>query len=51
MLGELLLPEIEELIETRNFTALREALADLPAADIADIFADLPSEQIGRAHV
>ncbi|HKQ48231.1 MAG TPA: magnesium transporter [Phycisphaerae bacterium] len=46
MLGDLLLPEIEELIDTRNFTALREALADLPAADIADIFADLPPERV-----
>lgn len=46
MLGELLLPEIEELIEARDFTALREALADLPAADIADIFADLPPERV-----
>lgn len=46
MLGELLLPEIEELIEARDFAALREALADLPAADIADIFADLPPERV-----
>ncbi len=46
MLGELLLPEIEELIEARNFAALREALVDLPAADIADIFADLPPERV-----
>lgn len=46
MLGELLLPEIEELIEARNFTALREALADLPAAEIADVFADLPPERV-----
>lgn len=46
MLGDLLLPEIEELIEARDFTALREALADLPPTDIADIFADLPPERV-----
>ena len=33
MLGELLRPEIEELLQARNFAALREALADLPAAE------------------
>jgi len=46
MLGELLRPEIEELLNARNFASLREALADLPAADIADLFADLPPEQV-----
>jgi magnesium transporter len=46
MLGELLRPEIEELINARDFAGLREALADLPAADIADVFADLPAEQV-----
>lgn len=46
MLGELLLPEIEELIDKRDFAALREALADLPAAEVADVFADLPPEQV-----
>ncbi len=46
MLGDLLRPEIEELIEQRNFTALREALADLPPEDIADLFSDLPPEHV-----
>lgn len=46
MLGELLRPEIEEMLAARNFAGLREALADLPPADIADLFADLPPEQV-----
>lgn len=46
MLGELLRPEIEEMIAARHFAGLREALADLPPADIADLFADLPPEQV-----
>ncbi|RIK66773.1 MAG: magnesium transporter [Planctomycetota bacterium] len=46
MLGELLQPEIEELIESRNFTALRDAVADLPPTEVADLFADLPPEQV-----
>lgn len=46
MLGELLLPEIEELIESRDFAALRELLAELEPAEIADIFADLPVERV-----
>ncbi len=46
MLGELLQPEIEELIESRNFAALREALADLPAAEVADLFSDLEPDRV-----
>lgn len=46
MLGELLKPEIEELIAARDFVSLREALADMKPADLADLFADLPAEQI-----
>lgn len=46
MLGELLRPEIEEMLAARHFAGLREALADLPPADIADLFADLPPEQV-----
>jgi len=46
MLGELLLPEIEELIELRDFAALREALSDLTPADMGDLFADLPPERV-----
>ncbi len=46
MLGELLLPEIEELIHARDFTALRDALAGMKPADMADLFADLPAEHV-----
>lgn len=46
MLGELLLPELEELIDARNFGALREALSELPAAEVADVFSDLPPERV-----
>jgi magnesium transporter len=46
MLGELLQPEIEELIAKRDFSALREALCDLPTADIADVFVDFPPERV-----
>jgi len=46
MLGELLFPEIEELIQARDFTALRDALAGMKPADMADLFADLPPEHV-----
>ncbi len=46
MLGQLFLPEIEELIEARDFVALRDLLADLEPPDIADLFADLPPERV-----
>jgi len=41
MIGNLLGPELAELIAQRDFTALREILCDFPAADIAEIFYDL----------
>ena len=41
MIGKLLQPELEELIQARNFTQLREILCDFPAPDIAEIFYDL----------
>ncbi len=44
MLGYLLKPEIEQLIREGEFTALREALSDLPPADVADALVDLPTE-------
>ncbi|HUN81071.1 MAG TPA: magnesium transporter [Phycisphaerae bacterium] len=46
MLGELIRPEIEELIHQRRFPELRAALADLPHEEIADLFADLPPEHV-----
>ena len=44
MLGYLLKPEIEQLIKEGEFAALRDALSDLPPADVADALADLPPE-------
>jgi magnesium transporter len=41
MIGNLLQPELKELIRERDFNRLRETLADFPAADIAEILADM----------
>jgi magnesium transporter len=41
VIGNLLGPELKELIEKRDFTQLREILCNFPAADIAEIFYDL----------
>lgn len=49
MLGDLLRPEIEELIATRNFTVLRESLAGLPTEDVAEIFSEMPADQVAVA--
>lgn len=45
MVGRLLQPEIQNLIDARNFTALRELFADWPPADIAEVIADLPENE------
>ena len=45
MLGNLIGPELKELIATRNFTALREAFADWSPADIAECITDLADEE------
>jgi magnesium transporter len=45
MLGNLIGPEIEELIAERNFSALREAFVDWAAADIAECITELPEDQ------
>jgi hypothetical protein len=44
MLGNLIGPEINELIETRNFSAIRQLLETLPAADQGEIISELPEE-------
>ncbi len=44
MIGNLIGPEIKELIAARNFTALREVFADFSPADIAEVINDLPDE-------
>ena len=45
MLGNLIGPEIKELIEERNFSALREAFADWSPADIAECITELPDDE------
>lgn len=42
MIGKLLLPEIQALIDARNFTALREMLVELEPVDLVDLINDLP---------
>jgi magnesium transporter len=42
MIGNLIGPEIKELIEARNFTALRQVLAEFSPADLAEIITDVP---------
>ncbi|HEX3857713.1 MAG TPA: magnesium transporter [Verrucomicrobiae bacterium] len=41
MIGNLLMPELAELIRQRDFNGLREILCNFPPADIAEIFVDL----------
>jgi magnesium transporter len=41
VIGNLLQPELVELIEKRDFTQLREILCHFPLPDIAEIFTDL----------
>ena len=41
MIGNLLQPELIELIEKRDFSQLREILCGFGAPDIAEIFTDL----------
>jgi magnesium transporter len=41
MIGNLLKPELHELIERRDFNRLRDTLTGFPAADVAEILADL----------
>ncbi len=45
MLGNLIGPELKELIATRNFVALREAFADWSAADVAECITDLAEDE------
>jgi len=41
VIGNLLMPELAELIRQRDFNGLREILCGFPPADIAEIFVDL----------
>ena len=45
MLGNLIGPEIKELIEERNFAALRAAFEDWAPADIAECITELPANE------
>jgi magnesium transporter len=45
MVGNLLLPEIQGMIQERNFTALRELFCEMPPADVAEIILDLPEDE------
>jgi magnesium transporter len=44
VIGNLLQPELVELIRERNFNQLREILVEFPAPDIAEILGDLSAE-------
>ncbi|MBA2432715.1 MAG: magnesium transporter [Chthoniobacterales bacterium] len=41
MVGKILIPEIKNMIEARNFSALRELFADWPPVDVAEVITDL----------
>ena len=45
MLGQILQPEIKDLINSRDFTSLKEVLVDWTPADIADLLTDLPDHE------
>jgi magnesium transporter len=45
MLGNLIGPELRELIEERNFAALRESFVGWAPADIAECITELPEEE------
>ena len=44
MLVQLIKPEFEELIQAKDWVALKEVLADVPAADIADMLIELEGD-------
>lgn len=44
MLAQLLKPELDELIAAKDWLAIKEALYDVPAVDIADLLEDLNTE-------
>jgi magnesium transporter len=45
MIGNLVQPELEELIKNRAFGALREFLLDLSAPDLAELISPLPADE------
>src|SRR6478736_593591 len=44
MIGHLIGPEIQQLIESRSFSALREAFGDFTPADVAEVINELPDQ-------
>jgi len=47
MLGNLLKPEFDELIQARDWSALREAFTEMDPADVAEVIEDLPAKDSG----
>src|ERR1700759_2338857 len=45
MVGKILLPEIQRMIEALNFPALRDLFSEMPPADVAEIILDLPENE------
>lgn len=45
MVGKILQPEIQAMIDSRNFGALRELFSDWPPADVAEVIRDFPEDQ------
>src|SRR6185503_8101881 len=47
MIGNILQADLEEIIKSKNWDELREALSELPPVDIAEVLIDLPVEDEG----
>jgi magnesium transporter len=45
VVGKLLEPEIQSLIDARNFGALREVFREWPPADVAEVILDMPEDE------
>src|SRR5207253_446699 len=45
VVGNLLAPEIKNMIDARNFGALRELFREWPPADVAEVILDLPEDE------
>ncbi len=46
MIGKLLYPAIEELIEQKDFRTIKEQLSEMPEADLADLLEDLEDSRL-----
>jgi len=45
VVGKILIPEIQSLIDARNFGALRELFAEWPPVDVAEVILDMPEDE------